>query len=145
MNQSLSSFAARLRELIANPQSVIRNPQFSGLALELFALQFKHNAAYRKICEARKLTPAFLTITKFSLVPELFVRQVFMLCVLLQFALAFLAVAADNVANSEDSSLQSELIEPIGKTPTNNAPVRTDKIKGRDFVGFDQLAGFKLR
>ena len=57
MNQPLSRFAARLRELIANPQSVIRNPQFSELALELFALQFKHNAAYRKICEARKLTP----------------------------------------------------------------------------------------
>ena len=24
----------------------------------LFALQFKHNSAYRKICEARRLTPA---------------------------------------------------------------------------------------
>ena len=30
---------------------------FNQLALELFALQFKHNAAYRKICEARRLTP----------------------------------------------------------------------------------------
>ena len=30
---------------------------FNQLALELFALQFKHNAAYRKICEARGLTP----------------------------------------------------------------------------------------
>ena len=30
---------------------------FNSLALELFALQFKHNAAYRKICEARGLTP----------------------------------------------------------------------------------------
>jgi hypothetical protein len=57
MNKELSSFAARLRELIANPQSAIRNPQFSGLALELFALQFKHNSAYRKICEARGRTP----------------------------------------------------------------------------------------
>ena len=27
--------------------------EFNSLALELFALQFKHNAAYRKICEAR--------------------------------------------------------------------------------------------
>ena len=27
--------------------------EFNALALELFALQFKHNAAYRKICEAR--------------------------------------------------------------------------------------------
>jgi hypothetical protein len=57
MKTELSSFAARLRELIANPQSAIRNPQFSALALELFALQFKHNTAYRTICEARRLTP----------------------------------------------------------------------------------------
>jgi len=27
------------------------------MALELFALQFKHNSAYRRICEVRKLTP----------------------------------------------------------------------------------------
>jgi hypothetical protein len=57
MNQQLSSFAARLRELIANRQPAIGNRQFSELALELFALQFKHNVAYRKICEARGLTP----------------------------------------------------------------------------------------
>ena len=30
---------------------------FNRLALELFALQFHHNSAYRKICEARGLTP----------------------------------------------------------------------------------------
>jgi hypothetical protein len=57
MNPELSNFAARLRELISNRQSAIGNSQFSELALELFALQFKHNSAYRKICEARKLTP----------------------------------------------------------------------------------------
>jgi hypothetical protein len=57
MNQSLSSFAAHLRELIANRQSAIGNQQFSELALELFTLQFENNSAYRKICEARKLTP----------------------------------------------------------------------------------------
>ena len=57
MNKELSYFAARLRGLIANPQSAIRNPQFSELALKLFALQFKCNPAYRKICEARRLTP----------------------------------------------------------------------------------------
>jgi hypothetical protein len=61
MNPELSSFAARLRELIcqhkflAGEQALHR--QFDSLALELFALQFKHNSAYRKICEARKLTP----------------------------------------------------------------------------------------
>jgi hypothetical protein len=57
MNQELSSFAARLRELIANRQFAIGNSQFSELALELFTLQFKHNFAYHKICEARKLMP----------------------------------------------------------------------------------------
>jgi Acyl-protein synthetase, LuxE len=57
MNPELSSFAARLRELIANRQSAIGNQQFSELALELFALQFQNNFAYRKICEARKLAP----------------------------------------------------------------------------------------
>ena len=31
--------------------------EFNALALELFALQFKHNTAYRKICERRGLTP----------------------------------------------------------------------------------------
>ena len=57
MNKELSSFAARLRELIANRQLAIGNQQFSELALELFSLQFEHNAAYRQICEVRKLTP----------------------------------------------------------------------------------------
>ena len=57
MNTELSDFAARLRELIAKPQSAVSSQKFSELALELFALQFKHNSAYRKICEARKLTP----------------------------------------------------------------------------------------
>ena len=57
MKNDLSSFAARLRELIASRQSAIGDPQFSALALELFALQFKHNSAYRKICEARGRTP----------------------------------------------------------------------------------------
>jgi hypothetical protein len=81
MNKERSSFAARLRELISagddvrglipqNRKSEIGNRKcsepphvgsyfenFNELALELFALQFKHNSAYRKICEARKLTP----------------------------------------------------------------------------------------
>ena len=57
MNPELSNFATRLRELISDRRSAIANQRFSELALELFALQFKHNAAYRKICESRKLTP----------------------------------------------------------------------------------------
>jgi hypothetical protein len=54
MNPELSSFAARLRESII---SGFQNENFDALALELFELQFKYNFAYRKICEARKLTP----------------------------------------------------------------------------------------
>ena len=54
MNTELSRFAAHLRESI---HSGFRNENFGVLALNLFALQFKHNSAYRKICEARRLTP----------------------------------------------------------------------------------------
>jgi len=54
MNKELSSFAARLR-LAAAWQA--QDHRFDELALELFALQFKHNAAYRKICEARGRIP----------------------------------------------------------------------------------------
>ncbi len=74
MNKELSSFAARLREAISSegrvprgPESEIQSPNggscnsplrdFNSLALELFRLQFKHNTACRKICEARRLTP----------------------------------------------------------------------------------------
>jgi hypothetical protein len=55
VNIELSNFAARLRALISNWKSAADNRQFSTLALELFALQFKYNAAYRKICEAHLL------------------------------------------------------------------------------------------
>jgi Acyl-protein synthetase, LuxE len=61
MNKELSSFAARLRELIHQHQFLaggqVLHHKFDFLALELFALQFKYNPAYRKICEARKLKP----------------------------------------------------------------------------------------
>jgi hypothetical protein len=61
MNQQLSSFAARLRELIERYKSFSGEQElkegFDSLALELFAFQFKSNSVYRKICEARKLTP----------------------------------------------------------------------------------------
>ena len=55
MNHNLSSFAARLREQISDFRFLASD--FPALALELFALQFKHNAAYRNICSALKLTP----------------------------------------------------------------------------------------
>ena len=67
MNNDLSSFAARLREAIPQwPPAAHRAESaaarsahggFSELALELFALQFRCNPVYAKICEARGLTP----------------------------------------------------------------------------------------
>ncbi|HEV2456608.1 MAG TPA: hypothetical protein VGY98_20265 [Verrucomicrobiae bacterium] len=52
MNAELVNFAARLRDAISHPDDA-----FAGRALELFALQFQSNAAYRRICEAKGLTP----------------------------------------------------------------------------------------
>jgi len=77
MTSGLSNFAARLREFILSEGRVPRGPDselqslngdshssshrndadFNEFALELFALQFKYNAAYRKICETRQLLP----------------------------------------------------------------------------------------
>jgi hypothetical protein len=56
MHPELSSFAARLRDLISSQPSAIDDQQFFGLALALFGLQFEHNSAYRKICLARNVT-----------------------------------------------------------------------------------------
>ncbi len=52
MNAELINFAARLRRIISE-----QDDAFDGLALELFGLQFKCNPAYRRICEAKGLTP----------------------------------------------------------------------------------------
>jgi Acyl-protein synthetase, LuxE len=78
MTSELSGFAARLREFIQSSEGrVSRGPDpktqnecedsrslplrkdgFDNLALELFALQFKHNAPYRRFCAARGVSPA---------------------------------------------------------------------------------------
>ncbi len=54
MNAELSTFAARLGHVASWVQG---DHGFNELALALFALQFKYNPAYRKICEAHHLTP----------------------------------------------------------------------------------------
>ncbi|HTA95437.1 MAG TPA: long-chain fatty acid--CoA ligase, partial [Verrucomicrobiae bacterium] len=54
MTSELSNFAARLRDSISLD---FQNQDFESLSLELFALQFENNFAYRKICESRRLTP----------------------------------------------------------------------------------------
>lgn len=71
MTSELSIFAARLREHIGfwteefalvearNEPAWAQHAdiEFSSLAVMLFALQFKHNPAYRRICEARGVNP----------------------------------------------------------------------------------------
>ncbi len=51
---TFADFTARLREFIRHPSSA---NQFEALALELFQLQFQHNAAYRRLAVARGATP----------------------------------------------------------------------------------------
>ena len=65
----LASVAARLRRLIqaATSGSLGERPVFNQLALELFALQFKHNAPYRRLCEARDARPD--TVTHWTGIP----------------------------------------------------------------------------
>lgn len=60
-------------------------------------------------------------------------------------ALALEWPLAGQAQTGEDASLQGDLIEPIGKSPTNSAPQPTGKINDGDFVGFDQLAGFSVK
>jgi len=64
---SFSDFSTRLREFIAQSTDEARNSRFEDLALELFALQLKHNAAYRRFCEARCAAP----VTSWSEIPAI--------------------------------------------------------------------------
>ena len=54
MNAELIDYAARLGHVAS---WVAEDCGFNELARELFALQFKHNPVYQKICEGRRLTP----------------------------------------------------------------------------------------
>ncbi len=68
MTSELSNFSARLRESICSTeQTGFSDGNFNALALELFVLQFSYNAAYRRICEARRVIP--LTVSHWSQVP----------------------------------------------------------------------------
>jgi hypothetical protein len=97
LNIELSSFATRLREIILSEgrcpdpeiadgdswNLVIRN--FNSLALELFALQFKHNAAYRKICESRQITPQVVEHwTQIPAVPTSAFKELELTCLALE-------------------------------------------------------------
>jgi hypothetical protein len=103
MTTELSNFAARLRKGILSEGRVTRGPDselqspngdspgsslrndatFNTLALELFALQFKHNAAYRKICAARCLTPEVVEHwTQIPAVPTVAFKELELTCLL---------------------------------------------------------------
>ncbi len=76
MTSELSIFAARVRDHIGfwaddfslGPE-VLNDPayrqhadiEFSGMAVMLFTLQYKHNAPYRRLCEARGIKPGDVT------------------------------------------------------------------------------------
>jgi hypothetical protein len=73
-NIAFQRFAARLGKFMevsienggSIPQpgeilSTAAEEQFHRMVLELFNLQFQHNAAYRKICQARDCTPTSIT------------------------------------------------------------------------------------
>ncbi|MGH7993335.1 MAG: hypothetical protein ACREDQ_07455, partial [Limisphaerales bacterium] len=100
MNQELSDFAARLRENISSgghcfvnapinqgsdealPSTDGEDAVFNRFAVELFALQFKHNAAYRRFCEARDVTPGVMEHwTQIPAVPTAAFKELELSCI----------------------------------------------------------------
>ncbi|HEY6169834.1 MAG TPA: long-chain fatty acid--CoA ligase [Verrucomicrobiae bacterium] len=57
-NFQLADFAAQLRGWFRRTATTGQPLPFEELALQLFALQFEHNAAYRRLSEARTASPA---------------------------------------------------------------------------------------
>src|SRR5205823_5534743 len=56
--KSFAEFDSRLREFIAHPDQ--DDCAFNQLALELFSLQYDHVEPYRRLCEARRISPVRL-------------------------------------------------------------------------------------
>jgi len=89
MTSELSDFAARLCDLIPDRPSAtcsrfigVGNRGFSELALELFALQYEYNAAYQKICRARRLTPEVVeNWTQIPAVPTAAFKELELSCI----------------------------------------------------------------
>ena len=61
MNIELSDFAARLRRSIA---AGFNREQFDDLAVELFALQYRFNRAYRFLCSFRSVSPEKVSVVR---------------------------------------------------------------------------------
>jgi acyl-protein synthetase LuxE len=80
MNAEFLTFAARLGHVASRLEE---DPPFNEMALELFALQFKFNPAYRKICETRRLTPdAVERWTQIPFVPTSSFKELELSCIL---------------------------------------------------------------
>lgn len=72
MSQNFTDYSARLRGFIRSGETFESSPSeddFNEPALDLFALQFAHNRAYRGFCEARKVTP--MSVTRWSSIPAM--------------------------------------------------------------------------
>ena len=97
MTSELSIFTAQLREFISfqsvDPEvtdsaddsslAAHSDAEFGGYALVLFTLQFKHNAPYRKICEARGVTPDVVTHwSQIPAAPAIAFKEMEMTCLL---------------------------------------------------------------
>ena len=79
VNTELSTFAARLGHVAS---WVAEDHGFNELAMELFALQFKYNPAYRMICEARGITPKGLNDwTQVPFVPTAAFKELELSCI----------------------------------------------------------------
>ncbi|HEX5398324.1 MAG TPA: hypothetical protein VFY06_04675, partial [Verrucomicrobiae bacterium] len=107
MNQELSAFATRLRGIISSsvaagvtrlqfkwngnsgcrfqefePPHVGCHERFDAHALELFALQFQNNPAYRKICLAKGATPEIVEYwTQIPAVPSSAFKELELSCI----------------------------------------------------------------
>jgi hypothetical protein len=61
IDQQFSGFIARMKQRIAalgsQPGTTMTDDEFNALALELFQLQFQHVVPYRRLCEARGVSP----------------------------------------------------------------------------------------
>jgi hypothetical protein len=95
MSSDLSIFAVRLRDFIgiASDDPLYLEPsddpalkshleiEFNGMAIVLFGLQFDRNPAYRKLCEARKITPDSITHwTQIPAVPTVAFKELELTC-----------------------------------------------------------------
>ena len=112
MNTEFSSFAARLREIIANRPPANGDRQFSKLAVELFTLQFQNNPAYRRICEARGRTPQ--TIDDWTQIPF--------------------------VPTGAFKELELTCLPPLERTAVFHSSGTTDQKPSRHFHGAESLA-----